>query len=114
VKSPTSGMQRCVLRQEDVDEFQPKSSNPKLLNRSICGSTALLLDLGRFFSFLIFYTVGRTPWTEDQPIARPLHTHRINAHKNIHALREIRTQDSSVPANEDSSCLRPRGHCDRP
>jgi hypothetical protein len=29
-------------------------------------------DLGRFFSFLILYTVGRTPWTEDQPIARPL------------------------------------------
>jgi hypothetical protein len=25
------------------------------------GSTALLLDLGCFFSFLIFYTVGRTP-----------------------------------------------------
>jgi hypothetical protein len=28
----------------------------------------------------LFYTVGRTPWTEDQPVARPLPTHRINAH----------------------------------
>jgi hypothetical protein len=28
------------------------------------------LDLGRFFNFLIFYTVGRTPWTGDQPVAR--------------------------------------------
>jgi hypothetical protein len=29
---------------------------------------------------------GRTPWMEDQPIARPLPTHRINAHNtDIHA-----------------------------
>jgi hypothetical protein len=39
--------------------------------------TVLLFDLGRsLFSFLIQYTVGRTPWTEDQPVARPLPTHR--------------------------------------
>jgi hypothetical protein len=35
-----------------------------------------LLGLGRFFSFLILYTVGRTPWTGDQPVARPLPAHR--------------------------------------
>jgi hypothetical protein len=34
-----------------------------------------LLDLGRFSRFLIFYRVGRTPWTEDQPFARPLPEH---------------------------------------
>jgi hypothetical protein len=34
------------------------------------------LGLGRFFTFLIFYTVGRTPWTGDQLVARPLPTHR--------------------------------------
>jgi hypothetical protein len=28
------------------------------------------------FSFLMFYTVGKTPWTGDQPVARPLHAHR--------------------------------------
>jgi hypothetical protein len=27
----------------------------------ICASKVLLLDLGRFFSFLILYAVGRTP-----------------------------------------------------
>jgi hypothetical protein len=27
-------------------------------------------------SLLIIYTVGRTPWTGDQPVARPLPTHR--------------------------------------
>jgi hypothetical protein len=36
----------------------------------------LLLDLGRLFSFLILYTVGRTPWTGDQPVGRPLPTHK--------------------------------------
>jgi hypothetical protein len=43
---------------------------------SIYGSTVLLLELGRFFNFLILYTDGRTPWTGDQPVARPLPTHR--------------------------------------
>jgi hypothetical protein len=47
-----------------------------------------LLDLGRFFSFLLLYTVGRIPWTGDQPVARPLpahtekHKHRINAYRH--------------------------------
>jgi hypothetical protein len=39
-------------------------------------STVFLLDRGRFFSFLILYTVGRTPSTGDQPVARLLPTHR--------------------------------------
>jgi hypothetical protein len=34
------------------------------------------LELGLFIRYLIFYTVGRTPWTGDQPIARPQSTHR--------------------------------------
>jgi hypothetical protein len=38
-----------------------------------------VLDLGRFFSFSILDTVGRTPWTGDQPVARPLtYTKNIN------------------------------------
>jgi hypothetical protein len=28
------------------------------------------------FQFLDLYTVGRTPWTVDQPVARPLPTQR--------------------------------------
>jgi hypothetical protein len=32
------------------------------------------------FQFRNLITVGRTPWTNDQPVARPLPTHRINAH----------------------------------
>jgi hypothetical protein len=40
------------------------------------------LDLSRFFTFLILYTVGRTPWTGDQPVAKPLHTHRTTQTQN--------------------------------
>jgi hypothetical protein len=35
-----------------------------------------LLGLGHFFSFFIFYTVCRTPWTGDQLVTRPLPTYR--------------------------------------
>jgi hypothetical protein len=53
-------------------------------------------------------TVGRTPWTTgDQPVARPLHN------TDIHDLSWFRSHDSSVRVDEDSSCLRPHGHCDR-
>jgi hypothetical protein len=41
-----------------------------------------LLDHGRFFSFLILYTVDRTPWTGDQPVARPLPTCRTTQTQN--------------------------------
>jgi hypothetical protein len=70
------------------------------------------------FQFLNLYTVGRTSWKGDQPVAKPLlahtgqHNHRINA--RIHVSNGIRTQDPSFRAGEDSSCLRPRGHCDQP
>jgi hypothetical protein len=38
--------------------------------------------LAGIFSFLILYTVGRTPWTGDQPVARPLPTHRMTQTQN--------------------------------
>jgi hypothetical protein len=34
------------------------------------------------FSFLILYTVGRTSWTGDQPVSRPLPTHRTTRTQN--------------------------------
>jgi hypothetical protein len=61
------------------------------------GSTVLPLDLGRFLGFLNLYTVTQNK--------------RTNTY--IHALNGIRTHDPSVRASEDSSCLRPRGHCDQ-
>jgi hypothetical protein len=41
-----------------------------------------LLGLGRFFSFLVFYTVGRTLWTGDHTVARPLPAHRTAETQN--------------------------------
>jgi hypothetical protein len=38
--------------------------------------------LWRLFHFLNLYTDGRTPWTADQPVARPLPTHRVTQTKN--------------------------------
>jgi hypothetical protein len=78
-----------------------------------------LLDLDRFFSFLILHTVRKTPWRGDQPVARPLLTHRTTETRKkrtqyrLHALSGTRTQDPKVRTSEDSSCLRPCGHCDR-
>jgi hypothetical protein len=38
---------------------------------------------GRFFSFVIYtQSVGRTPWTGDQSVARPLPTHRTTQTHN--------------------------------
>jgi hypothetical protein len=41
-----------------------------------------LLDLDRFFSFLISYTVGRSPWTGDQYVARLLPAYGIAQTQN--------------------------------
>lgn len=70
----------------------------------------LLLGLGRFFSFWILYRAGRTPGTVDQPVVRPLPTHRTTRTQkktDIHASSGILTHDSRVWEDEDSSCLRP-------
>jgi hypothetical protein len=40
------------------------------------------LDLGRFFTSLILYTVGRIAWTGDQTVAKPLPAHRTAQTQN--------------------------------
>jgi hypothetical protein len=42
-----------------------------------------LVDLGRF-PVSLSYRVGRTPWTGDQLVARPLLTHRTTQTQNKH------------------------------
>jgi hypothetical protein len=76
--------------------------------------------LASTFQFHDHFTDGRTPWTSDHLVTRPLPKHRttqtLNKRiytPNIHALSGFRTHDPSVRASEDSSCLRPRGYCDR-
>jgi hypothetical protein len=71
----------------------------------------------RLFQFLNPYILGTTLWTGDQPVAKPLPTHRTTqteeTHTDIHASSGIRTYDPNVRAGEDGSCLRQRGRCDR-
>jgi hypothetical protein len=63
--------------------------------RDHLGLPILLWLYVNFFQFLNLYTVGRTPWTRDQPVARVLptqnNTNRINAH--IHPCLKL---DSNV------------------
>jgi hypothetical protein len=71
------------------------------------------------FQFPDLFTGGRTPWTSDQLLARPLPKHKTTQKKthihtpNIHTLSGIRTNDHSIRASEDSSCLWPLGYHDR-
>jgi hypothetical protein len=60
-----------------IHELEYIRKEPSWPNRGLSSSPVLLLGLGLPFSFLILYTVGRTPWTGDQPFARPLPTDRI-------------------------------------
>jgi hypothetical protein len=71
-----------VLRINVVDMFWNRISYVKTPSYSITEPFILrclhstLLGAGRFFSFVILYTVDRTLWTSDQPVARPLPIHR--------------------------------------
>jgi hypothetical protein len=40
------------------------------------------VGLWPLFQFVNLYTVGRTPWTGDQPVAGPLPTHRTTQTQN--------------------------------
>jgi hypothetical protein len=61
-----------------VDEIKRKDGN--LVPVSPCLSSPL--DLGRFFSFLILYTVRKTPWTQGRYLHIEQHKHRINANRH--------------------------------
>jgi hypothetical protein len=81
------------------------------------GSTALCWALAAFsVSWSYTQPVGLFGWGISPSQGLYLHTeqhkYRINAHNSdIHALSGIRTHDPNVITSEDSSCLRPRGHC---
>jgi hypothetical protein len=49
-----------------------------------------------------------------RPVPRPLSTQDNTTQTHIHAPSRIRTCDPDVRAAEDTNCLRPRGHWDRP
>jgi hypothetical protein len=50
---------------------------------NINGSTAIFRPFS-LFSSLIIYTIGRIPWTGDQPVAKPLPIHKSTKAENKH------------------------------
>jgi hypothetical protein len=72
-----------------------------------------LVDLGRFFSFLIYTQFVGLLLRGSARRKAATYTQNKRTHTDIHALSGIRTHDPSVRADEDGSCLRPRGHCAR-
>jgi hypothetical protein len=48
-----------------------------------------LWNLTAFYQFLILQTVSSTPWTEDQPVERPLPTQRTTQTQNKRAQTSI-------------------------
>jgi hypothetical protein len=82
--------------------------------------TALQSFVGPWAAFSVYWSytqlVGLRRRGISQLQGRYQHktTHRINAHNtDINALSAIRTQNPSVRVSENSSWLRPRGHCDQ-
>jgi hypothetical protein len=69
---------RCPQDSWITVAFRGGLERDSLLYTCIYLSMALQPFVGPWplFSFVILYTVGRTAWTGDQPVARPLPTHR--------------------------------------
>jgi hypothetical protein len=74
-----------------------------------------LLDLGRFFSFLIFYTICRTHWMGDQPVAKPPPAHWTAQTRNKRTETSVPWVgfEPMIPVFEQAKSLRPRCHCVR-
>jgi hypothetical protein len=78
-----------------------------------------LLDLGHlsvswsFTQWVGFLGRGISP-SQGRYLYTHDNTNTEQTHTDIHDSSGVRTHDASVWAGEDSSCLRPRGHCDRP
>jgi hypothetical protein len=79
------------------------------LSISVYLSTALQPSgIGRYFGFFIYIESVWLLWREISRRKASTHTQNNTTHIDIHALSGIRTQDPSVWASEDSSCIRQR------
>jgi hypothetical protein len=70
-----------------------------------------LLGFGCFFTYLVLYTVGRTPWTSDQPVARPLPKHRDTVQTSMPRVRFGPTVPTFERAKTVNALDRAAGHC---
>jgi hypothetical protein len=80
--------------------------------------TLTLEDKANLSVSSIIFADGRTPWTGDQPVSRPLpkprttntQNKRTHTTSNIHDLCGLRTHDLGFRAIEDSTFLSPLGY----
>jgi hypothetical protein len=61
--------------------------------------------LGRVFSFLFLYTVGNTPWTGNQPVARP-HTGQHKHSKRTQISMSQVGPEPTIPGFERAKAVR--------
>jgi hypothetical protein len=80
------------------------------IHPSIHGSTFLSLDLGRFFSFLILYRGGRTPWMGISSYqGRYLHTEQYRHNKRTHISMPRVGFDPMIPVFERAKAIHVSG-----
>jgi hypothetical protein len=100
-------------------ELRPHSVTRRLGNRGIGIKYVHNWRYFRMiFRFLNLYKVGRTPWTGDLPVVRPLAIHREQYKHIINAHRHPFHEWDSNPRSKCSSgrrrfMPRPRSQCDR-
>jgi hypothetical protein len=81
--------------------FRPKAQTHRFIHQWLYTP---LLGPGLFFSFINdFYTVGRTPWTSDKPVARQLPTQRTTQTQNKRAHRHACLEWDSNLRSQHSS-----------
>jgi hypothetical protein len=71
----------------------------------INGSTSPLLGPGRFFSFVILYTVHRNPWTGEQSVARPLPTQTSMPRVGFEPPTPVFKREKSVHASDRAATV---------
>jgi hypothetical protein len=93
-----------------------------LLFLSCCSQLEQRASVKRFVSLQLHdhFADDRTPWTGDQPVARPIPKRRTTQtynkfiNTNVQALCGIRTHEPGFQASEDNKYLTPPGYRDRP
>jgi hypothetical protein len=87
-----------------------RSYSPYMFISGTCGVIIIIIMASQSVGLL---GRGISP-SQDRYLHTEQRKHRKNAHStDVHASSRIRAHDPSVRASEDSSCLRPRGNCDR-
>jgi hypothetical protein len=101
---------KIVVKQTETDMYKGVYLYNCLINLHPLSGCIALVGLA-YIQFSDLITIGKSPWTSGQLVARPL-PKRIYT-PNIHSLSGIRTHDNSVQTSEDNSCLIPLGYRDR-